>query len=58
MLGGRPFWIRLDYRVQNPDGAAQDADAALTLRRLIEILSRRKAGEVGESVTAGPFRLN
>jgi hypothetical protein len=56
-LGGRPFWIRLDYRVQTPDDG-QDADAALTLRRLIEILGRRKPGEVGQSVTAGPFRLN
>jgi hypothetical protein len=59
MLAGRPFWLRLDYRVQDPDDASsQDADTTLTLRRIIDMLSRRrKAGQAGDSVTAGPFRL-
>jgi hypothetical protein len=60
MVASKPFWIRLEYRVQDPDDAAtQDGDATLTLRRMIDVLSRRrKAGEVGDSVTAGPFLLS
>jgi hypothetical protein len=60
MIAGKPFWIRLDYRVQDPENtSAEDADTSLTLRRIIDLFSRRrKAGDIGESVTAGPFRLD
>jgi hypothetical protein len=55
-----PFWIRLEYRVQDRDRAAEPDDGAtFTLRRLIDRLSRRrKAGDLGDSVEAGPFRLS
>ena len=57
-IAGRPFWIRVDYRVHAPEAdAGQEAEAMLTLRRMIEMLSRRpKSGESGHA-TAGPFRL-
>lgn len=54
-----PFWIRLEYRVQE-SGAAPDAttDEGLTLTALIERLSRRREqDQPGRSVEAGPFRF-
>ncbi len=54
-----PFWIRLAYRVQNPEPSADsDDDTGFTLLTLIDWLGRRgQDGAVGESVEAGPFRL-
>jgi hypothetical protein len=54
-----PFWIRLEYRVPDAEIARPDeTDTMLTLRRLIEWLSRRAPGAaVGKSLEAGPFRL-
>ncbi len=54
-----PLWIRLAYRVQDPDPAADPDDGArFTLRTLIDLLSRRGQDDtVGDSVEAGPFRL-
>ncbi len=54
-----PFWIRLAYRVQDPDPApGSDDGARFTLRSLIDMLSRRgQDDELGDSVEAGPFRL-
>jgi hypothetical protein len=59
-LGGdRPFWIRLEYRVQDGDRAADADDAGFTLRGLIDRLSRRsKAAEAKESIESGPFHLS
>ncbi len=54
-----PFWIRLEYRVQE-SAATTDAtaDEGLTLAALIERLSRRRdQGPPGRSVEAGPFRF-
>jgi hypothetical protein len=52
-----PFWIRLEYRVQ--DRTETDGDAGFTLRSLIDTLSmRRKADELNGSIEAGPFRLS
>jgi hypothetical protein len=55
-----PFWIRLAFQV--PDQAAvqdSDGDETLTIRRLIDVLSRRpRQGELGRSIDAGPFRLS
>jgi hypothetical protein len=54
------FWIRLAYTV--PDEMPVDdaeADEMFTLRRLIELLSRRpRDRSIGKSVEAGPFRLS
>ena len=54
-----PLWIRLAYRVQDPDPAPDSSESArFSLRSLIDILSRRdRADAVGDSVEAGPFRL-
>lgn len=55
-----PFWIRLEYRVPE-DVSASDANggATLSLRSLVDALSRkRRDGQLGKSVQAGPFRLS
>lgn len=54
-----PLWIRLEYRVQDDDPAPNASDdAGLTLRGLIDRLSRRRAaGELRGSIVAGPLRL-
>ena len=54
-----PFWVRLAYRIQDPDPAPDsEDDARFTLRSLINMLSQRgKDAEPANSVEAGPFRL-
>ena len=54
-----PFWIRVDYHVHDRTPAANsEDDSAFTLRRLIDVLSRRRQDEEsGRSLEAGPFRL-
>jgi len=55
---GRPFWIRIQYQVVDRDPAPNPEEDALTLRNLIDVLSRRrKTGEQGDLLEAGPFRL-
>lgn len=58
-LRDAPFWIRLEYRFLDGDGkAAREEDPGLTLRGIIEALSRRpKTTGVPYAVEAGPFRL-
>jgi hypothetical protein len=55
-----PFWIRL--MVQAPDLAVPadaDADDIFTIRRLIDVFSRRtRDGNSAKVVEAGPFRLS
>jgi hypothetical protein len=53
------FWIRLECRILDADGASgADEDAGLTLQRLIDLLSRRRAAEPPARVLdGGPFRL-
>jgi hypothetical protein len=54
-----PFWIRLEYRILDSDGATDpDEGSGLTLQGLIEALSRRRKTEpLSDSLEAGPFRL-
>lgn len=53
-----PFWIRLEYRIQDGDLPSRPNDPADTLQGMIDALSRRrKAGEWTNSVEAGPFRI-
>ena len=58
-LTDAPFWIRLEYRIL--DGTtppARQEDSGLTLRGMIEALSRRaKPTEPTHAIEAGPFRL-
>jgi hypothetical protein len=53
-----PFWIRLRYTV--PDDVSDSSpEDALTIRRLIDVLSRRpRESHLGKSIDAGPFRLS
>jgi hypothetical protein len=54
-----PFWIRIDYRVEDRAPAANpDDDSAFGLRTLIDVLSRRRQDEMpGRSLEGGPFRV-
>ena len=54
-----PLWIRLEYRVPDPDPAPDAEDGArFTLRTLVDLFSRRGQNDtVGDSVEAGPFWL-
>jgi hypothetical protein len=54
-----PFWIRIDYRVQDRAPAANpEDDSTFGLRTLIDVLSRRRQDEMpGRSLEAGPFRV-
>jgi len=59
-LGRRaPFWIRLQYRIEDVESQPPaDDGAAFTLRGLIDALSRRSRTEESiQSFEAGPFRL-
>ena len=66
-----PFWVRLEYRLVDNDGASSDADSGYTLQGLIDLLSRRRKtsasdgrastktgaqAEPPQAVEAGPFR--
>jgi hypothetical protein len=59
LSAGAPFWIRLS--VQAPDlavPAGADADDIFTIRRLIDVFSRRTPeGDPAKVVEAGPFHL-
>jgi hypothetical protein len=53
-----PFWVRVEYRVQDEPPAPADTTSPFTLRTLIEALSRRRADEaLARSFEAGPFRI-
>jgi hypothetical protein len=53
-----PFWVRLDYRILDSDGASGSAESGYTLQALIDALSRRRRPEAAtHSLEAGPFRL-
>ena len=54
-----PFWVKLEYRIQDRNPVSDpDDESSFSLRRLIDILSRRRQDhEWGKSVQAGPFRL-
>jgi hypothetical protein len=58
-LRDAPFWIRLEYRILDGEVTpAQNEDSGLTLRGMIEALSRRpKTSAQTHTVEAGPFRL-
>jgi hypothetical protein len=53
-----PFWVKLRYTL--PDLVSDsEAGETLTIRRLIDVLSRRpKDVESGRAVESGPFRLS
>ena len=56
-LRSQPFWVRLESRIVNGQSDARD-DEGLTLRGIIDTLSRRQASEkTSYSAEAGPFRV-
>jgi hypothetical protein len=53
-----PFWVRLEYRVLDPDPPADSAESAYSLQGLIDVLSRRRKSDSStHALEAGPFRL-
>jgi len=53
-----PFWIRLEYRMLDGDGASDPTDSGYTLQALIEALSRRRKTESAPPpLEGGPFKL-
>ena len=58
-LAHEPFWVRLGYRVLEPDAPSADNGGEFTLRGLVDALSRRRRNEpLTDVVEAGPFRLS
>src|SRR5262245_14150624 len=63
-LAGRgrdtPFWVTLEYRVRDQTATAgPDDTGALSIRKLIDMLSRRRQdSQLQKSLVAGPFRLS
>jgi hypothetical protein len=55
-LRTQPFWVRLEARPLNGTTAARDEDG-LTLRGMIEALSRRQANDTSHAVEGGPFKV-
>ena len=56
-LGNQPFWIRLEYRILDGEGASDQPDSGYTLQALIDALSRRRKTEASpHALEAGPFR--
>jgi hypothetical protein len=54
-----PFWVRIDYRIQDRASTAAPEDSTFTLQTLIDVLSRRREDQDrAKSVEAGPFRLS
>ena len=54
-----PFWIRLAYRLIDEERrTADEAGAGLTLRGLIDRLSRRQSADTwSDTIVSGPLRL-
>jgi hypothetical protein len=54
----RPFWIKLDLRVEDPkESAAIVGEPGINLRRLVEIFSRPPRNQQQWLESAGPLRL-
>lgn len=53
-----PFWVRVEFRVQDQPPPPADTQSPLALRTLIEVFSRRGSEEALErSFVSGPFRI-
>jgi hypothetical protein len=56
-LRDQPFWIRLDSQIVNGESSGRE-DEGLTLRGIIDTLSRRRASEkTSHSAEGGPFQV-
>ena len=55
---GLPFWIQLEYRMLESDGASDSSNSGYTLEALIDLLSRRRKTETSSHILeAGPFKM-
>ena len=53
-----PFWVRVDYRIQDRPSPQEAEDSTFTLQTLIDVLSRRRdEQDRAKSVEGGPFRI-
>jgi len=54
-----PFWLRLTYRLSDEERrTAEAADGGITLRGLIDRLSRRQSADTwSDTIVSGPLRL-
>jgi len=53
-----PFWVRVEFRVQDQPPPPDDTQSPFALRTLIEVFSRRGSEEaLDRTFTAGPFRI-
>ena len=53
-----PFWVRVEFRVQDQPAPPADTQSFGALRTLIEVFSRRGGDEaLDRSFVAGPFRI-
>jgi len=53
-----PFWVRVEFRVQEQPPPPDDTQGPLALRTLIEVFSRRGSEQaLDRTFTAGPFRI-
>jgi hypothetical protein len=58
VLSGQPFWLRLEYRAEEPSSGDQPDNSGFTLSGLIDIFSRRTRGEqLHGSEEVGPISL-
>lgn len=54
----KPFWTRLEVRLEDPKEQAAEEESGVSLGRLIEIFSRRAGrGQTSWTAEAGPLRL-
>jgi hypothetical protein len=56
-LRTQPFWIRLESRMLNGTTTGGRDDDGLTLKGIIETLSRRQASDTSHSAEGGPFKV-
>jgi hypothetical protein len=53
-----PFWVRLQYRVQDRMASPDPDESTFTLQTLIDVLSRRReTQDRAQSIEGGPFRI-
>jgi hypothetical protein len=55
----KPFWIRLGYRILDPEDTPEPGHWEYTIQALIDLLSRRRSRmeSAPQTIEAGPFKL-
>ena len=55
-LSTQPFWIRLEAQMINGESTARDSEG-LTLKGIIDTLSRKAGAKTSHSIEGGPFKV-